>query len=288
MVPLLALAALLAFPAPRAAAQNMDDVTIDHEAWKVLGWNDACGVAYSVLSFPKVGDALAGEPISTRVGTLVVPVGQEKAERRWTLEADGALSWSERAYKKAEKDLRRGGFTRKGFPETVRESPIGDRPGLAETLLSTGTLAPRLKEGWPGTQWRWAGADYNPLSTCALLTFEDRANPRRYRALLVRVYDPRARVDRAFAHATNAHLVFDKGYLEEAAAEAETAAAMAPELAIARYAHAAMLALTGRQNEAVRELAEAVKRDPALAGRAREDIDFRDLSGRDDFRDIVK
>ncbi|MBI3565673.1 MAG: hypothetical protein HY079_10795 [Elusimicrobia bacterium] len=288
MVPLPALAVLLAAAAPRAAAQNMDDVTIEREVWKTVGWNDACGVAFSVLSYPKLGDALSSEPISTRVGTMNIPVGQEKAARRWTLEADGALSWDERAFKKAEAALRKGGYTRKGYPERIGDGPIGDRPLLAETILSTGTLSPRLKSGWPGPEWRWAGGEFNPLGTCALLAYESRENPRHYRFLLVRVYNPRARTDRAFAHATNAHLVFDMGNLEEASVEAETAAALAPELALARYAHAAMLALTGRQNEAVRELAEAVKLDRSLAQRARDDIDFRDLSGRDDFADIVR
>lgn len=288
MVPLVALAVLLAAAAPRAAAQNMDDVTIAREVWKTVGWNDACGVAYSVLSYPKLGDALSSEPISTRVGTQTIAVGQETAVRRWTLEADGALSWDERAFKKAEAALRKGGFDRKGYPETIREGPIGDRPQLAETILSTGTLSPRLKSGWPGAGWRWAGGEFNPLGTCALLAFESRENPRHYRFLLVRVYNPRARTDRAYAHATNSRLIFDMGRLDDAAAEAETAAALAPELALARYAHAGMLALTGRQNEAVRELAEAVRLDRALAARAREDIDFRDLSERDDFRDIVR
>jgi len=284
----LLLAVLVGAAAPGARAQNMDDVTVDREAWTALGWNDACGVALSVLSYPKVGEAMAGEPISTRVGTLSIPVGREQAVRRWTLEADGALSWDERAYKKAVKDLKAGGYARPGYPELIRDAPIGDQPLLAQTILSTGTLKPRLKDGWPGPEWRWTGGDFNPLATCALLAFESRERPRRYRFLLVRVYDARARVDRAYAHASNARLLFNAGDLDDAAPEAETAAALAPELAIARYEHAAMLALTGRQNEAVRELAEAVKRDRSFAARARDDIDFHDVRGRDDFREITK
>lgn len=284
----LLLALLAGAAAPRAAAQNMDEVTIDHEECRVIGWNDACGVAYSVLSYPKLGEAMAGEPISTRVGTLGIPVGKQKAAGRWTLEADGALSWDAKAYKKAEKDLRAGGYARRGYPEVIRDAPIGDQPLLAETILSTGTLQPRLKDGWPGPEWRWAGGEYNPLGTCALLAYESRENPRHYRLLLIRVYNPRARIDRAYAHASNARLLFNAGNLDDAAPEAETAAALAPELPIARYEHAAMLALTGRQNEAVRELAEAVKLDPALGAKARDDADFHDLRKRDDFRDLAR
>lgn len=287
MLSALALTVLLA-AAPRAAAQNLDEVTIAHEDWKVLGWNDACGVAYSVLSYPQLGQALANEPITTRVGTLTIAPDKEKAVGRWTLEADGALSWDERAYAKAARDLKKGGFSRKGFPEIVRDGPIGDQPLLAATILSTGTLKPRLTSGWPGPEWRWAGADYNPLATCALLAYESRANRKHYRFLLVRVYEPRVRQDRAYAHATNARLLFNAGNLDEAVPEAETAALLAPELPIARYEHAAMMALTGRQNEAVVELGEAVKLDHTYAAKARGDMDFRDIRKRDDFLDATR
>ncbi len=266
----------------------MDDVTVAREDWKVLGWNDACGVAVSILSYPKLGEAIASEPISTRVGAMSIAPATEKSVRRWTLEADGARSWDERAYQKALRDLRRGGFARKGYPEVIQDGPIGDQPLLAGTILSTGTLKPRLAGGWPDAQWRWAGGDYNPLATCALLAYENRENPRHYRFLLVRVYEPRVRQDRAYAHATNARLLFNMGNLDEAFPEAETAALLAPELPIARYEHAAMLALTGRQNEAVRELAEAVKLDRRYGEKARDDLDFRDVRRRDDFVEITR
>ncbi len=282
------LLAVLAAAAPRASAQNMDDLAVAHEEWKALGWNDACGVAYSVLSYPKLGEAMVGEPISTRVGTAIIAAGTEKSERRWTLEADGPLSWDARAYAKAVADLKKGGFNRSGFREDVRDGPIGDQPLLAQTILSTGTLKPRLASGWPGPEWRWAGAEYNPLATCALLAFEDRAAAKHYRFLLVRVYEPRVRQDRAYAHATNARLLFNAGNLEEAVPEAETAAALAPELPIARYEHAAMLALTGHDDAAVRELAAAVKLDHAYAEKARGDVDFKDIRARDDFVEITR
>lgn len=284
----LALTFLLGLLARPAAAQNQDDVDIDHESWSVIGWNDACGVAFSVLSYPKLGEAMVSEPYSTRVGALEIPVEKEKAAGSWALEADGPLSFSRKAFDKTVKDLKKGGFSRPGYPETIQDGPIGPQPLLAEAILSTSTLSPRLKAGWPGPAWRWAGANYNPLTTCALLVFENREAPRRYSFLLLRVYNPRARTDRAYAHASNARLLFEGGDLDAGAAESETAARLAPDLAIARYQHAAMLALTGHTNQAVEELAAAVKLEPKYRQKAREDQDFVDLRHRDDFKDATR
>lgn len=285
---ILALTLLLAHLALPALAQDDGDLTVDHETWNVLGWNDACGVAFEHDYYPKVGEAIASEPITTHVGTAWIPVGSERYDARWTLDAEGRLSYDARAVAKAEKDLKAAGYTAQGFPEVIEDAPIGNQPLLADTILSTATLQSRATKEWPGPEWRWAGGNYNPLGTCALLAYEQRANPKHYRLLLVRVYNPRARLDRAYAHASNARLLFNAGDLTDAAPEAENAALLAPELPIARYEHAAMLALTGNPNEAVAELAAAVKLKPSYAAKARDDIDFEDLKNRDDFRDITK
>jgi hypothetical protein len=271
-----------------AAAQNYSDVAVDHETWSVIGWDDACGVAFEHYYYPKLGDAMAYEPISTRIGTALIHSGSEKYVGRYVLELDGATSWDERRVAKTEKELKAAGYFRPGYLDRIQDAPIGNQPLLAETILSTSTLSPRLKTGWPGPEWRWAGGSFNPLATCELLVFENRANPKRYRLMLVRAYNSRVRIDRAYAHASNARLLFNAGNLEVAAPEAETAAMLAPELPIARYEHAAMLALTGRLNESVDELAAAVKLEPKYKAQAREDLDFADLRGRDDFKDITK
>ena len=281
----LALTLLLVLP---AAAQTIGDFEIDHETWRVIGWNDACGVAFEHLYYPKLGEEIAGDPIATHIGTAMIPAGKEDYVARWTLQAEGRLSWDEASAAKAEKELKSAGYGRAGFPETIQDAPIGDQPLLAQTILSTATLSARLRSGWPGQEWRWAGASYNPLGTCALLSYEKRGSPRHYRLLLLRVYNPRARRERAYAHASNARLLFNAGNLAVAAPEAETAAQLAPELPIARYEHAAMLALTGNPNEAVDELAVAVKLEPKYAPRARGDIDFADLKVRQDFQDLTK
>lgn len=283
---LLALAALVLASPSRAAEAK--DIGVDHEVWSVIGWNDSCGVAFTRLAYPKLGEAMMAEPVMTRAGFMSIAPQKEEAEARWTLESDGALSWDKKAFKKAEKDLIKGGYSRPGYPDVIRDGPIGDQPGLAESILSTATLSVRLKKGWPGPEWRWAAANFNPLGTCALLAFEKRAEPRRYRFLLVRVYNSRARIDRAYAHASNARLLFNAGNLDESAPEAATAAALAPELPIARYEHAAQLALTGHHNEAVTELAAALKLEPKYKEKARTDLDFADLKRRDDFREITR
>jgi tetratricopeptide (TPR) repeat protein len=284
----LALTALLGLLGLSAAAQNFEDVTVDHETWGVIGWNDACGVAFEHYYYPKLGVDIVNDPISARIGSAAIPPDSEKSAEKWVLEADGRLSWDERTAAKTAKELKSAGYGRAGFPEIIQDAPIGDQPLLAETILSTSTLSARLKSGWPGPEWRWAGGSYSPLGTCALLSFEKRASPRHYRLLLVRVYNSRARRDRSYAHATNARLLFNAGDLAVAAAEAETAAQLDPGLPIARYEHAAMLALTGNANEAVDELAAAVKLEPKYGAKAREDLDFADLKVRQDFQDLTK
>jgi hypothetical protein len=280
----LALVLLLAIP---AAAFDVDSSEIDHETWRVLGWNDACGVAFEHLYYPKIGQEIANDPIATQIGSSNIPTGAEKSTTTWALEASGRLSWDKPEADETEKELRKGGYSRAGYPEIIQDAPVGDQPGLADTLLSTSTLAARIK-AWPGPEWRWAGGSYSPLGTCALLSFEKRSGPRHYRLILARIYNPRARRDRAYAHATNARLVFETGNLAVAAPEAEIAAQLDPELPIARYEHAAMLAITGNPNEAVDELAIAVKLEPKYAKKAREDRDFEDLKVRQDFQDLTK
>lgn len=272
----------------RPAAAQMDEADVDHETWKVVGWNDACGVAFEHFYYPKLGEDMTSEPVETHIGTAMIPPGKEDYVARWTYEATGRLSYSERAVGKAEADLKKGGYVHPGFPELIQDAPIGDQPELAETILSTETLQARLTKAWPPQpEWRWAGGSYSPLGTCGLLVFEHRKNPRHYRLLLLRVYNPRVRLDRAYAHASNARLLFDAGSMDVAATEAETAAALAPELPIARYEHAAMLALTGNPNKAIVELGEAIKLDASYAEKARDDLDFTDLKDRQDFRETV-
>jgi tetratricopeptide (TPR) repeat protein len=281
----LALLFLLALP---AAAQQIDGVDVDHEVWKVLGWNDACGVAFEHFYYPVLGQAIASEPIGAHVGEAHIPPGSERYTARWVYSAEGATSWSAKDVVAAEKSLLKAGYNRRGFPELILDAPVGDQPGLEEELHSTTTLAARVTKGWPPSEWRWTGGSYNPLGTCALLSYEKKDAPRHYRLMLVRVYNSAVLHDRGFAHASNARLLFNEGNLDVAVQEADIAAALAPGLPVARYEHAAMMALTGKINEAADELAEAIKLNPKYAARAKDDIDFIDLRARDDFKDMTK
>lgn len=273
--------------AAAAAAAAPLDIPIEREEWRVLGWNDACSVAFTRLAFPKLGAAIREEPVMTRVGTISVAPGEEHAKTAWSLEADGKMSWDRKAYEKAIKDLEKAGYTRKGFSETIRAEPMGSQPGLAELLLSTASLRIRRSVAWPGEGWRWIAAYYNPLSTCALVVMKGGQDAINHRFIMLRSYDPRARIERARAHTSNARLLLDMGELEAAAAEAENGATLAPELAVTRYHNAAFLAMTGRAPEAIKELEQAFKIDPSYRLRAKDDRDFAELHERKDFRRLV-
>lgn len=281
----LALTALALLTAARAYAVEED--TLKREEWRVLGWNNACAVAFETKAFPKLGMGVQEDPAETHIGTLTVDAGKETSQLSWNLELDGAYSWDERQATQTEKDLHEAGYDRPTFHEDVR-TEVGRQPGLAEVLQSTAALSARLKSGWPGRQWRLSGVDFNPLSTCALLAYSPRSGGVRRRFLLVRVYASRARLERARAHTENALLLFAKGDVDAAAAEAATGAALAPELPVSRYHNAALQTLVGNIDAAVGELNAAIKMDPKLRAKARDDQDFEALRVRDDFQDLVR
>lgn len=277
-------AALLLALALSAAAQQS---AVEREELAVLGWNDACSVAVRHEVFHQLGAAIYNEPVSIKIGALSIPAGGQKAGAEWFYEASGSGVWNPRAVARVEKSLRKQGYARTGYAETVRPNPATSQPGLAETILSTRTLALRPGLAWPDADWRWSGANYSPLGTCALLLFDSLSGPPRRAWLLARIYNPRARLERSRAHAANARLLFGEGELEDAVAEAGTAARLAPESALARYTYAALLSLAGRANEAMVELKAATVREPEYLDRVKDDEDFESLRSRRDFRDLV-
>lgn len=277
-------AALLLLLSLAASAQ---DIEVEKEELDVLGWNDACSVALTQRVYPKFGQAIHGEPISSRTGTVTIAPGSEKSTSKWFHEARGVNSWSPAALEKVARALRKLGYTRTGYREVVRAQVSKAQPGLYEAILSTANLSLRPGHAFPDAGWRWSGADYSPLGTCALLLFETESPPARHDWRLVRVYNPRARLDRSRAHAANSRLLFADGELEGAVAEAGTAASLAPESAVARYVYSTLLAMSGREDEAMRELKAATTLDPKRAADAKNDRDFDSLRKRRDFRDLV-
>ncbi|MBI3289113.1 MAG: hypothetical protein HYZ74_06315 [Elusimicrobia bacterium] len=265
----------------RAAA-----VDIEREEYTVIGWNDACSVAVERYAYPKLGQAMQAEPVMTRVGTLSIIADKPTVTTLWAIEADGPRTWDPDAIDQARKKLRDGGYDRPGFSELLRDAEIAD-PVTRGVILSTANLQAR-PDFWPDGTWRWSGAHYNRLATCALLVFSKIGERDRFKMILSRMYNAAARLDRARAHTTNGRLLFNAGDLDAALAEVEIGARLAPELGITRYHYAAMLCLSGRIEEAMRELTAAVERDPKLAAKASVDEDFESLRPRHDFRNLIK
>lgn len=271
---------LLLLAVPAAALE------IEREEYAIVGWTDACSVAVERYAYPKLGQAIHGEAITTRIGTLTIVSGRPAVETRWVLEADGANTYDQRAIARIRKKLKSAGYDRPGFSEIIRDAPTVEYPGSAEVILSTAVLEAR-PDAWPGPQWRWGRTHYNPLGTCALLVYEKIGERDRFKFLLTRIYNAGARSDRGRAHVTNGRLLFNGGDLTGALAETEIGSRMAPELGGPRYQYAAMLALNGRLDDGMRELLASIKLDARFSAKAAKDADFDSLRSRQDFQELI-
>lgn len=271
---------LAALAVPAAA------LDIDREEYLIIGWNNACSVAVERYGFPRLGEAIQDDPITSRIGTLSIVTDQPIVETRWILEADGANTYDKPALARIRKSFRKAGYDRKGFNEMIIASQTVTPSKSAEVILSTAILEAR-PDFWPDTrEWRWGRAHYNPLSTCALLVYEKLGARDRYKFILTRIYNPSARADRGRAHTTNARLLFNAGDLAGALIESQIGARTAPEVGGTRYQHAAMLTLSGRLDDAMRELLAAAKIDPRFTIKAAKDEDFDSLRNRQDFQEL--
>jgi hypothetical protein len=256
-------------------------IDIEREEYKIIGWNDACSVAVERYAYPVLGQALYGEPITSRVGTLAIVTAQPIVETRWVFEADGTHTADPGLISGIRKNLLKTGHDRPGFSEIIRDARTVAGPSTSDIILSTATLEAR-PDFWPDTrEWRWARTHYNPLSTCALLIYEQIGARDRYKFLLTRIYNASARVDRGRAHTTN------DGDLVDALAETEIGARMAPEIGATRYHYAALLSLNGRLDEAMAELMASVKLDAAYRTKAARDLDFDPMLNRQDFQELI-
>ncbi|MBI5241355.1 MAG: hypothetical protein HY926_12855 [Elusimicrobia bacterium] len=275
--------ALLALLAAPAATQ-----VVERETFAVIGWNDACSVAVQQFGYAPIGEAVVGEPVRTRIGTITIAPGEESSRTVLTADWSGARTWDRAEAKKVVQDLLAAGYANPGYTEDIRvPRKEGPRP-YEDVILSTAALQIRAPFKWPGDDWGWDKIVYSPLGTCGLFIYSRRQKGLPfYRTALYRFYNPSARTQRAAAHQTNSRLLFEASDLEGARAEAATAARLQPELAIARYRHAVLLCLSGHLNESVAELAEAIKRDPKLAAKARHDPDFYEVYGFPLFRAAV-
>ncbi len=272
---------LLLLAVPAAA------LDIDREDYRIIGWNDACTVGVERYAYPRLGEAIQNEPITSRLGTLGIISDRPVVETRWVFEADGTNTYDRPSIDASRKKMRKSGYDRPGFSETIRNAVTADAPGAAEVILSTAIFEAR-PDFWPDTrEWRLAAAHYNPLTTCALLIYEKKTERERYKFLLTRIYNPSSRSDRGRAHTTNGRVLFNNGELNDALAETEIGARMAPELASTHYNYAAMLALTGHLDEALRELLASIKIDKRYGTKAAEDLDFESLHPRQDYQELI-
>jgi hypothetical protein len=261
---------------------------VERETFAVLGWNDACSVAVQHFGYGTLGEAIQDEPVSTRIGTLSIPPGEEASRTAWAVEWQGAGSWDKAAAKKSLLDLGAAGYKQPGFMEDIRLHREGAPHPFEAAILSTAAFSMRAQFKWPGGDWRWDQVLYSPLGDCGLFIYSRREAGRPfYRYSLRRFYNPSVRIQRAEAHMTDSRLLFEASDLPGALAEAASAAHMRPELAAARYRHAAMLCLSGQLNESVAELAEAARLDAKLARQARDDPDFSEVYDFPGFRTAV-
>lgn len=283
LLPLLLLAA-------RAVAATNQAVSIDSETVRVIGWNNDCSIALSHLGFAPLGQAILGDPVMSRVGTLTIAPGAEKAKAAWGVEEDGVGTWTAVAASDTEKGLRDEGYVRRGWIETIRPETItSDDSG--RLLVSTGAFQTRSTDfpaGYPGRA-RLATIDYSPeTAACALLVFQDASGKLRYAPRLIRVGSVTARKDRARAHLAQAWLLLDAGDRAGALQETAIAAAVCPEDALSRYRHSLQLLLDGQTEPALDELEAAAKLDPSFKKRARQDKDFKDAAWMPRFKEITR
>lgn len=262
---------------------------VEREKLDFLGWNKACSVAIAHYGYPKRGDGIEDDPVMTRIGTLTIAPGREAAKARWSAAWEGQFTWRGADAARLREDLKRAGYASPGVAETVLPGPVPPDWDLERVLLSTQTFRTKAPSGFPGPGWRLASVRYSPLGSCALLVYaKEGASRDFFTPLLIRVGNPAARLERAAGHVTNAVLLFQNGDAAGGLAETATAVQMNPDSAPAHYHRAAMLALTGSNEEALPELAAAVRLEPKYRQKARTDKDFESLTSMPRFKELTR
>lgn len=261
----------------------------EREELSVIGWNKACSVAVAHLAYPRLGQAVVGEPIAARIGALTIPPGAEDFTTDWKTDWAGANTWQAGPARKAMQNLIAAGYDHRGFLEEIRPDPIAPGRGLEELIRSTATLGLRATKDWPATDWRMARIDYNRLATCALVIFEKKQDGKPfYRYVLARLYNTQVRAERSRAHLTNGLLLFGAGELPGALAETGIAVSLYPEGPANHYHHGAMMALSGHLEGSIAELGQAIKLKPEYRAQALKDQDFEAVAKHPRFRALMR
>lgn len=257
------------------------------ERLEVVGWNKGCSVGVAHYGYPDPSVVKMPDPIVTLIGSLSLAPGQNKPEIHWLMTRDGLYTYEAADAKNALDHLAAHDYKRPGTVEKLLV--LDERQPLEDVLASTASLSAAAAEGWPPPTFKLSEIHYSPLGTCALLVYRFKESPRPYfQYLLTRIKDPSIRKVRAQAHAANSVLLFERGDSPAALAEAKLSAELAPEFPPARYRHAAMLSLSGSLDEAVEELAQALRRDKALKAKARKNPDFENLKDHPRFIELTR
>ena len=285
-------AALLAFAllSPARAQDEAPALEADHETFSLIGWNKGCSAAITHYAFPKIGEAIADEPISTRIGTLTIAPGRENAAAHWEYAVDGKLTWDPTKAADAKEKLAREGYNLAGYKEIIRPDAVVDVRDLPRLILSTDTFKSKTTQPYPDpAEYRLAFVYYAPFGSCGMLVYRELGQRKDfYKELLIRIETPRIRHDRALSHIDNGLLLLEQGDRVGAVAETAIAAKMAPDFALAHYKHAALLNLDGQTDAAVDELMRAIQLDPTLRQKAQGDADFDSLKGFPRFDDLMQ
>jgi len=96
-----------------------------------------------------------------------------------------------------------------------------------------------------------------------------------------------ARAERAAGHVTNALALFQNGDSTGGLAEAGIAVQANPDSAPGHYHRAALLALTGSNDEALPELEAAIRLEPKYKRQAKNDKDFDSLTSLPRFQELT-
>lgn len=283
-------ALLLALPLAAQEEDVFKEISVHAGKFALVGWNKACSVAVSNLGYPKLGEAIVGDPIKTRIGTLTIAPGKDKAKAAWKANWDGRGSWRPDYAESALKELATAGYALPGIQEVLVPERYEGDPELRRVLLSTAAFKTSAAAGIPksAASLKLAYVLYSPLTSgCGLLVFSKGGTRGPFEPVLARVYNAGARHERARAHLKAADLLYGNGDARGALEETAAAAALAPESPAARYGHAAMLGRFGYRAQALPELEASLALDPALKDKARKDEDFDSLRDEPRFKTLV-
>ena len=266
-----------------AAISLWGQSSVSRETYGLLGWK-GCAAAVAQYGYPRLGEGIVGDPVTARVGVLTPDLSRRQDKASWTLKWDGGL-WDKDLGLKAEQALKKEGYVFSGYEEEVDPERVSSGLSEAKELLSPDDLFPPGFKDRPSAEWALSRVYYSTSGTCGLMVFK---NGPVFAGVLSRLADPAARFERARDHVANAMLLLKNEKPEQALAESATAAGMAPQMALARYEHAALLCFNGQIEAAMDELVAATILNPYFKKKARQDENFSLIAAYPRFKKITE